>query len=145
MKLAHVSECVRNILAAVPELSGIDVLTSASVDFNQRMEGALSRSGVVIVLMQPSGEALNAKAPCLQLSNSVVVSVVENPVRNNTPHTCLAYVEAILSAVHQHTWPTRRGVQNELTVDKPAYEAGPLEGGLVTYFCNFLITSTQTA
>jgi hypothetical protein len=69
--------------------------------------------------------------------------VLENPATNQTGPGCLEVVEQVLEAVHQHHWPTQRGLQNVLTVDKPAYEAGPLDGGLVVYFCNFKVLTIQ--
>ena len=57
--------------------------------------------------------------------------------------TCLQCVEEVLQWLHQANWPTQRGLQNVLTVDTPAYEAGPLDGGLVVYFCNFKVLTIQ--
>ena len=77
------------------------------------------------------------------LQNEVVVSVLENPLQNQTGKRCLQVVEHVLGALHQAHWATERGLRNTLTVDTPAYEAGPLDAGLLIYFCNFTVKSIQ--
>lgn len=143
MKLSGVVAHVVSIIEAVPTLSGIEVLSSLSADHNRQLESSLREKGFAIVVMQTGGEAVSDKGPQLYLRNSVLVSVLENPVTNQTGLRCLDAVEAVLEAVHQSNWPQQRGLKNVLTVDKPAYEAGPLDGGLVTYFCNFTFTTFQ--
>jgi len=145
MKLSEVTGHIVALLRLNPFLSPLTILDSGGVDFNRLLEGALRQTGIALVVTQPSGTAVNAKGPQLFLENTVMVSVLENPAMNQTGKGCLQCVEEVLLAVHQAGWPTQRGLQNVLTVDTPAYEAGPLDGGLVVYFCNFKVTTIQSA
>ena len=95
------------------------------------------------MVTQASGGPAGGKGPQLYLENTVMVSVLENPATNQTGKSCLQCVEEVLQWLHQAHWPTQRGLQNVLTVDTPAYEAGPLDGGLVVYFCNFKVLTIQ--
>lgn len=143
MKLSAVVRHVQGILESETAFAGVEILTSASAEYNRRVEEALRTKGLAIVIMQTSGELAGGKGPQLYLRNSIVVSVLENPAVNTGGLSCLEVVELVLEAVHQFGWETQKALQNVLTVDKPAYEAGPLDSGLVTYFCNFTVTTIQ--
>jgi hypothetical protein len=134
------------LLRERPQLAALEIIATGGADYNKRIEGALRETGVAIVVVQATGRPAGAgKSPQLYLENTVMVSVLENPATNLTGRSCLEYVEEVLLAVHQADWPAQRGLQNVLTVDTPAYEAGPLDGGLTTYFCNFKVTTIQSA
>lgn len=144
MRLSEVTQYIVSTLRLNAFFLPMDVISSVDEAFNQRLETALRDTGIVLVVTQASGTPTGGKGPQLYLNNTVMVSVLENPATNRTGKSCLQCVERVLQALHQHDWPTQRGLQNVLTVDTPAYEAGPLDGGLVVYFCNFKVLTIQS-
>lgn len=142
----RLSEVIPHIVATLAQnnfFSSIEILATVESGFNLRLETALRETGIALVVAQASGGPAGGKGPQLYLENTVMVSVLENPTTNQTGKTCLQCVEEVLQWLHQQSWPTQRGLQNVLTVDTPAYEAGPLDGGLVVYFCNFKVLTIQ--
>ncbi len=98
----------------------------------------------MLVVVQASGQPISSNAPLLHLESEVVVSVLENPAQNQTGKTCLQVAEHVLQALHQAEWGSQPGLRSRFAVDTPAYEAGPLDSGLVIYFCNFLVKTIQS-
>lgn len=143
MKLSEVIPHILSALAQSTFFSEIEILSTVEETFNQKLETALRETGMALVVTQASGAPAGGKGPQLYLENTVMVSVLENPATNQMGKTCLQCVEEVLQWLHQTNWPTQRGLQNVLTVDTPAYEAGPLDGGLVVYFCNFKVLTIQ--
>jgi hypothetical protein len=143
MRLSEVTAHIVGTLGQNAFLSGIEILSTIEEAFNQKLETALRETGIALVVTQASGASAGGKGPQLYLENTVMVSVLENPATNTTGRSCLQCVEEVLQWLHQHGWPSQRGLQNVLTVDNPAYEAGPLDGGLVVYFCNFKVLTIQ--
>jgi hypothetical protein len=144
MKLSEVTQFIVRTLRMNPFFLPMEVLSSVDEAFNRRLETALRDTGIAIVVTQASGSPTGGKGPQLYMENTVMVSVLENPATNATGKNCLQCVERVLQSLHQHDWPSQRGLQNVLTVDTPAYEAGPLDGGLVVYFCNFKVLTFQS-
>jgi len=144
MRLRDVMTSVVGTLKADPFFASLEVLHTVEVAYNHKLEAALRETGLALVVTQASGSPTGGRGPHLYLENTVMVSVLENPATNQTGKGCLECVEAVLSCLHQSNWPTQRGLQNVLTVDTPAYEAGPLDGGLVVYFCNFTVLTIQS-
>lgn len=144
MKLSEVMPYVAGLLSAAPALAGIEIISSVAPDHNRRLESALKERGLVLVVVLSSGSTPTPDTPRLLLHNQVMVSVLENPTRNQTGKDCMEVTESVLETLHQAAWPTQRGLQNVITVDTPAYEAGPLDSGLIITFCNFIIKSIQT-
>jgi len=143
MRLSEVIPHIVTTLGQNTFLSGIEILATVAPEFNTRLEAALRDTGIALVVTQASGGPAGGKGPQLYLENTVMVSVLENPATNQTGKSCLQCVEEVLQWLHQANWPTQRGLQNVLTVDNPAYEAGPLDGGLVVYFCNLKVLTIQ--
>lgn len=143
MKLSQVTAQVVALLRQNPFLLPLQILSTVEETFNRKLETALHDQGLALVVTQTSGAPTGGKAPQLFLQNSVMVSVLENPLVNQTGRNCLQCVEAVLTGLHQRQWPAQRGLQNVLTVDTPAYEAGPLDGGLVVYFCYLKFLTVQ--
>ena len=143
MKLSQV---ITNVITHLREdafLDGLEIIANIEADHNQRLETAIRDTGLAIVVVQSSGTPSKSDSPRLLLENEMVISVLENPVKNETGKGCLEVTEHVLQALHQATWTTERGLRNVLRVDTPAYEAGPLDSGLIIYFCNFRIMSIQ--
>jgi len=143
MKLSEVITAVTNHLEADPFLAGLEIIANIAPDHNQRLETAIRETGLAIVVVQSSGSAPKPDAPRLLLHNEVVVSVLENPARNQTGKGALEVAEQVLESLHQASWATERGLRHVLQVDTPAYEAGPLDSGLIVYFCNFMVKTLQ--
>lgn len=143
MRLSEVTLNIVSTLQHVPFFLPIEVLSSVDEGFNQKLESSLREKGIALVVTQASGSPAGGKGPQLYLENTVMVSVLENPATNTSGKNCLECVEQVLKALHQKGWSSQRGLQNVLTVDTPAYEAGPLDGGLVVYFCNFKVLTIQ--
>jgi len=141
VKLSDVTDTVLTHLQADPFLAGLEIIANTQADHNQRLEGALRETGLVLVVVQASGQSPNRDGALLALENEVVVSVLENPARNTTGKQCLEVAERVLDTLHQASWASERGLRNTFRVDTPAYEAGPLDSGLIIYFCNFLVKS----
>lgn len=143
MKLSEVMPYVAGLLSAAPSLSGIEIISNVAPDHNRRLETALKEKGLVLVIVLSSGNTPTPNAPRLLLHNQIMVSVLENPTRNQTGKDCMEITEAVLETLHQVAWKGQCGLQNVLTVDTPAYEAGPLDSGLIITFCNFIVKSLQ--
>lgn len=143
MKLSEVITAVTSRLRADAFLNELEIIANIEADHNRRLETALRDTGLAIVVVQSSGKAIGSAAPHLLLENEMVVSVLENPIKNHTGKSCLAVAERVLEALHQTDWADERGLRNVLRVDTPAYEAGPLDSGLIIYFCNFIVKSIQ--
>ncbi len=139
MKLSEIVPQIVTLLRGSDALSELEILTSADESYNTRIEQALRETGLALVVVQSAGQLKDKKSPLLYLENSVMVTVLENPTANSTGHSALGIVEEVLAQVHAAGWKTQKGIQNRYTVDTPAYEMGPLDGGLITYFCNFHI------
>lgn len=143
MRLSEVIPHIVTTLGQNAFFAGFEILSTVEESFNSKLETALREIGIALVVTQASGGPAGGKGPRLYLENTVMVSVLENPATNQTGQSCLQCVEEVLQWLHQANWPTQRGLQNVLTVDTPAYEAGPLDGGLVVYFCNFKVLTIQ--
>ena len=136
MTLKDVLPALTVQLTADPLFAPLEVVISGGADFNARVEGALKDRGLVVVGALVSASSPAPKAPLLRLRGEFMFSVLENPVTNTDGPAALAVAEQLLARLHQYRWPDQRGRMNEVTVDTPALEAGPLDGGLVTYFCH---------
>ena len=143
MKLSEVMPYVAGLLTAAPALAGLEIISNVAPDHNRRLETALRDTGLVLVVVLSAGTSPTPSAPRLLLHNQIMVSVLENPLRNQTGKDCMEITEAVLEALHQAAWPTQSGLQNVIAVDTPAYEAGPLDSGLIITFCNFIVKSIQ--
>jgi hypothetical protein len=143
MKLSEILSTVISKIEADDFLKSLAIISNTTPQHNQCLSKALQDQGLALVVILVGGNAPETKAPRLKLDNNVLVSVLENPLKNQTGKGCLEVTERVLEALHQSAWTNQRGIQNALTVDTPAYEAGPLDTGLVTYFCNFKVTTIQ--
>lgn len=143
MKLSEVITHVTGTLEADDFLSNLEIIANIDKDHNKRLESALKDTGLAIVVVQSSGAAPRANSARLLLDNEVVISVLENPTKNETGKGAIEVAEIILESLHQAEWATERGLRNVMQVDTPAYEAGPLDSGLIIYFCNFVVKSNQ--
>ena len=141
MKLSEVLPALKEQLLAQPMFASLEIVISGGADYNARVENALSERGLVIVGALVSASSPSAKAPLLRLRGEFMFSVLENPAMNLNGPPALAVAEELLRCLHQFKWPTQRGAMNELTVGSPALEAGPLDAGLVSYFCNLSVLS----
>lgn len=139
MTLSDIIPTIVTLLRVSESLSTLEILTAADDSYNTRLEQALSEKGLALVVVQSAGQLKDRKSPVLYLENSVMVTVLENPATNQTGVSALAIVEEVLKQVHGAMWKTEKGLKGRYSVDTPAYEMGPLEGGLITYFCNFHI------
>ena len=143
MTLSEITTRVLSTLRADSFLSGLEIIANIEADHNRRLEAALRETGLALVVVQSSGAVSGSASPRLLLQNEVVISVLENSATNTTGKGCLQVTEHVLGALHQANWPNERGLRNVITVDTPAYEAGPLDSGLIIYFCNFQIKTIQ--
>jgi hypothetical protein len=143
MKLSEVIPAVTAQLRSDAFLNALEIIANISADHNRRLETALKEKGLCLVLVQSSGFAPKADNPRLLLHNEVVVSVLENTTQNKTGENALQIAERVLEVLHQASWATERGLRHVLQVDTPAYEAGPLDSGLILYFCNFQVKTLQ--
>ncbi len=143
MTLSTVTNTVRAILKTDPYLDEIEIISSIQADHNQRLETALRDKGIAIVVVQAGGRPVREDAPKLLLTNELVVTVLENPTRNQSGKSAIEAAERVMQTLHQCTWPGERGLRHRFQVDTPAYEAGPLDSGLIIFFCNFLVRTLQ--
>ena len=143
MTLSEVLPSVVSVLEANPFFADLALVASGGPEYNTRVETALRDRGLCLVLMTTGATAPEPKAPRLRLHCEVMVSVLENPLQNTNGPDALRVVQEVLTTLHQAKWPNQRGVANELTVDTPAFETGPLDGGLVTFFCHFAVRTTH--
>lgn len=144
MKLTEVLPYVVGILAARPEViaAGIPILSQLDPEYNQKMEAALAAPGVLFVAWLGSGEesAGDETIHALNLDNMVALALVENPKKNTTGKSALAWVELGLTAIKHAGHPTAKGPRPARLVN-PAFELGPLNTGLVPYFITFRVKS----
>jgi hypothetical protein len=143
MKLSEVISSVSSHLRTDEFLDSLEIIANIEADHNRRLETALKDKGLALVVVQSAGVQAKSTSPHLLLETEVVISVLENAATNQTGKGALEVTEHVLKALHQATWATERGLRNVLQVDTPAYEAGPLDAGLIIYFCNFRILSLQ--
>lgn len=139
MTLKDVLPSLKTHLDDDPVFADLDIIISGGADFNRRVEDALRERGLVIVGALVSAASPAPKAPVLRLRGEFMFSVLENPTVNQSGPQALALAEKLLVRLHQYRWPQQRGIMNEVTVESPALEAGPLDGGLVTYFCHLSV------
>ena len=142
MRLSDVIPAVLGLLQGNPFFAGVEIIANIDDDYNQRLETALRDKGLALVVVQAEGTVPNAKAPRVRMDNAVMVSVLENPAKNTTGPHALEAAEKVIETIHQAAWGSH-GLQNQFTCGTPAYELGPLDGGLVVYFCNFNIATVQ--
>ncbi len=142
MRLSEVIPAVFNLLQGNPFFTDVEIIASIDADYNKKLESALRDKGLALVIVQAEGTVPNTKAPRIRLDNAVMVSVLENPAKNTTGPHALEAAEKVLETIHQAAWG-QHGLQNQFTCGTPAYELGPLDGGLVVYFCNFNIATVQ--
>jgi hypothetical protein len=143
MKLSELLPDLIGRLQSDAFLSSLTILSNVAADHNQRLGKALQEQGIALVVVLVSGSPTESRPPRLKLANNVLVSILENPAKNQTGKSCLEVAERVLEVLHQSSWPSQRGLQHELTVDNPAYEAGSLDAGLVVYFCNLRVLTLQ--
>ncbi len=145
MKLSEVLPALEAQLRLRPLFAPMEIVLSGGSDYNTRVEDALRERGLVIVCALTSAASPEAKAPMLRLRGEFMLSVLENPAENEGGPAALAVAEELLVALHQFRWPSQRGRMNEVMVGSPAIETGPLDGGLVTYFCHLLVLCDYAA
>lgn len=138
MKLENGITFIHGTLLDNAFFQNMTIITPGS-SYNERLEFGLSDRGMVLVINLLSAEPTEPKAPRLRLRGEYMVSVVENPKQNQFPYSALRVAEEVVTTLHQVLRPEQRGLQHEVLVGKPALELGPLEGGLVTYFCHLSI------
>jgi len=145
MRLSKVLSTIEEHLKNDPFISsfGVEVIADIASNHDSRLETALKEKGFAVVVVLASGEPLTTNGPDLHLSNEVVVSVLVNPARNKSELTAIEITEMVLERLHQAEFEADHGLRSVFTVDTPAYEAGPLDRGLVIYFCNFQIKTIQ--
>ena len=145
MRLSEIPIRVTEHLQADPFIStfGVEVIANVSADHDVTLESALRDKGVALVVVLASGEPLTKNGPDLHLSNEVVVSVLVNPARNQSELEPMEITEIVLERLHQAAFADGQGLHHVFTVDTPAYEAGPLDRGLIIYFCNFQVKTIQ--
>lgn len=134
--------------AVVPRLSQLDP------DYVKKYEAALRKAdvskpgdgpGVIFVLWSKGGDAANGNgAPQLDLQNGFLLSVVESTKNNTTGKSALEWVSYLLRLLHRGA---PQGRQATGDIRHPAqgsvYELGPLGQGLVIYFINLEVRSTE--
>ena len=127
--------------ASVPALSQTDP------DYSAKYEAALRSPGVIFVLWSAGGHpASGADYPQIDLENGLLLSVVENsaPGKNTTGLSCIQWVRRLLVILHQAGKPAKGGravIRHPDT--QPAYEIGPVGQGVVCYFVNLVVRSTE--
>lgn len=133
--------------AAVPFLGQIatGVAEAAAVrDYNARLEAALAEPGVAFVAVVAEGDlAGNPASPVLDLENTVILTVVENPKTNATGETAFQYVRRALRVLHRGTVSDRRCARVDFKLGKPAFNVGPLNHGTTVYFINLSVRTTE--
>jgi hypothetical protein len=138
MKLDNAITYIFGTLQDNPFFQNMSIITPGDA-YNERLEFALREKGLALVINLLSAEPTEPKAPRLRLRGDYMVSVVENPKQNTYPYSALRVAEEVLTTLHQQPRPEQRGLQHEVLAGKPALELGPLDGGLVTYFCHLSI------
>lgn len=136
MKLSEVLPALEVRLRLHPLFESMEIVLGGGSDYNARVEGALRERGLVVVCAMISASPTDPKAPLLRLRGEFMLSVLENPATNSEGPRALVVAEELLACLHQHRWSAQRGRMNEIMAGSPAIEAGPLDSGLVTYFCH---------
>lgn len=111
-------------------------------DFNKHLETALADPGVAFVAIVSEGEDGTPRAQALDLQNTVVLSVVENPAKNTLQLTAFQIVRRAL-LVLKRAQVNLRGARAEFSLGKPAYNVGPLNKGTTVYFINLSVRTTE--
>jgi hypothetical protein len=145
MKITDILSELQTILEDHTDIGSQCVpVVNSDANYNQIVESALRDVGVAIVLTLMSGaQTAPAKAPFLQMSNRIMVTVVENRAKNDTGKTCLEWAEVVMETLHFREWREAGIMRSVVSVDTPAYEQGSLDGGLVTYHIYISVPTLQ--
>jgi hypothetical protein len=131
--------------AAVPFLGQIATAAEEAAgvrDYNKAMEAAMKDPGLAFVAVVAEGEDENPAVNILDLWNTVVLSVVENPAQNKTELTAYQYTRRALRVL-KGAASVSRGARTEVRLSKPAFNVGPLNKGTTVYFINLLVRTTE--
>lgn len=146
MKLTDLHNEIARVLGTTPALTSVPKISQLSATYEKDFEAAIKAPGVAIVIWVASGSLRGGseKKPILDLENTVLISVVESR-KNNTSGLCaFDYVGHVLKTLHCATYGTEVAGRNMFFLGEPAYDLGPLDAGIVTYFCKARIKSLDT-
>jgi len=128
---------VIDTIAADPVLGTLTTVRSPAADFDDQVANQLRTTGLCLTIVAMAGINENPDELRVKIRNEIVVGVLENPATNQTGHTILEIVEAVIRAVHQSKVETEKGIRNTVTSDQPAYEIADLDEGPQAYLVNF--------
>lgn len=142
---AHVAALIT--ADAVVTAAKIPTLSQLDSEFNDKYEAALRKTredkpkdgpGLAFTLWCTGGAPADGNdSTDLDLNNSVIIGVSENPKNNGTERTALAWVSHLLRLLHQAELPAKRGrAVLRHPARGPVYELAGLEDGLVLYVIN---------
>jgi hypothetical protein len=132
-------------LAPIPFLGQIATAAAAAPElkeYNRNLEAALQTGGLAIVALVAEGDDRNPVTPVLNLENTVVLSIIENPEKNATGLTAFQYVRRILLVLKRGQLALH-GARHDVSLGKPAYNVGPLNKGTTVYFINLLVRTVE--
>lgn len=139
MKLSEAITVLEDRLKQNPFFTDIVCVSSNGPNYNSLVETALRERGLAIVFLLTGASAPEPKSPLLRLRGEYMIAVLENPAQNTSGPAAIVVAEEVLKSLHQCTWTSQKGRQNEIIVDTPALEMGPPEAGLNSYFCHFSV------
>ena len=137
-------------VAAIPFLKQVagDIADKSNVKaYNSQLEAAYRSPGIAIVAIASDGrlEPGSETSPILDLWNTFMISITENPKTNETGLTAFEYTRRIMRLVHAQSIDAR-GARVDIKLDPgSAYSLEPatLKAGVVTYFVNLLVRTTE--
>lgn len=132
-------------LAAIPFLGQIATEAAAAPElkeYNKNLEAALQLQGLAFVALVAEGTDKNPSSAALDLENAVILSVIENPEKNQTGFTAFQYVRRALRVLKRGQLALK-GARHDVSLGKPAYNVGPLNKGTTVYFINLTVRTVE--
>jgi hypothetical protein len=142
MKLTEVLAKVFAICATAPALAVLPRIEQRDREYNKKFEAGLAAPGVILVGWVTGGGGSNDEE-LIELENRVALAVIENPAKNTTGLDALAWTECAMEFLHAAESATRMGPPEVLLDPVKPYDLGPMSTGLVVYFINLRVRSSQ--
>lgn len=151
MHLGEIFDTIKAQLATDAKCAAVPFIRQVAEDtdeqakvraYNSEIEKAFNDPGIAFVCVASEAQLAGPSTGCLDLVNTVMLSVLENPKKNKTGETAFGYVRRAMRVVHQ-TRTKSQGRRVDIDLDRVPYNLGPLDKGLVTYFVNLSVRTTE--
>lgn len=156
MNLEEIFAALQALLALDADLAPIPFLgqiasavenAPAVRDYKKHLEAALSgvgdgNVGVAFVAVVSEGDDRAPATGLLDLVNTVMLSVVVNPVTNTTGLTAYQYTRRALRVLKRGR-VAQHGARWDISLASPAFNVGPLNQGTEVFFINLLVRTTE--